>query len=63
MIENVEFWGLLISILAGDFGIFYELFSLKNEISEVKQLNTELRKDMDVEFAKCRLHPCRNMEK
>ena len=59
MIENVEFWGLIFTIIAGDFGIFWEIFSLKNELSDVKQLNVELRKDMEVEFAKCQLHPCK----
>lgn len=60
MFENLEFWGLLITILAGDFAIFWQNLSLKTEISDVRALNLELRRDVELEFAKCRLHNCNN---
>jgi len=61
MLEDIEFWALFISILGGDFAIFWQSMQLKNEISDVREMNVELRKDMSLEFAKCGYH-CSKME-
>jgi len=58
MIENLEFWALLIGIVGGDICILFQNQQLKSEICNNAQKITELKADTEKEFAKCRVHAC-----
>jgi len=58
MFESYEFWALIISILGGDMTIFWANLQMKNEISQIRLENANLRSDMEMEFARCRIHEC-----
>lgn len=60
MLENYEFWSLLFTILGGDVAILFITAQMKNEITAVKTENMTLKSNIDLEFAKCRLHGCNN---
>ena len=60
MIENIEFWALLISILGG-FGAEYWMISgIKSDINKNSQRIEEVNNHAEMEFAKCRLHGCKS---
>lgn len=62
MIENYEFWALLISILAGFAAEFGLILGIKGDIAKNAQRIEEVNNHAEMEFAKCRLHGCKEFE-
>ena len=60
MIENIEFWALLISILAGFGAEFGLILGIKGDIAKNAQRIEEVNNHAEMEFAKCRLHGCKS---
>lgn len=60
MIENIEFWALLISILGGFGAEFGLILGIKGDIAKNAQRIEEVNNHAEMEFAKCRLHGCKS---
>lgn len=56
MFENVEFWALLVTIIAGYVLEFKFIGDIKDRLSENSQRLTKLETETHMEFEKCRLH-------
>ena len=58
MIESMEFWGLLVAVIAG-FGLQIRyLISIREIVSNNAERITKLETETHLEFDKCRLHSC-----
>ena len=56
MFENVEFWALLITIVAG-YGVEFKfIFDIRDKIEANSQRLTKLETETRLEFDKCRMH-------
>lgn len=56
MFENVEFWALLLTIVAGYVLEFKFIGDIKDKIAENSQRLTKLETETRLEFEKCRMH-------
>lgn len=58
MLDNIEFWGLLFSVVAG-FGVEMKyLMDIREKVSNNTERITAIEKTTQLEFDKCRLHTC-----
>lgn len=58
MLENVEFWGLFLPIVAGAGVQIKYLFDIREKLAENSERITKLETLTRLEFEKCNLHSC-----
>lgn len=61
MIENPDFWAILISIFGGFGSTFAVLWDIRKKVCENSERITKQEAKMETEFAKCSIH-CRRRE-
>ena len=58
MLDNIEFWGLLISVIAGIGVEVKYLIDIREKISDNTERIAKLETETHIEFNKCRMHSC-----
>ena len=56
MFEDAQFWGLLITVVAGYAVNFKFLFDIRDRVEDNANRLTKLETETRLEFEKCRLH-------
>ncbi len=59
MIDNPEFWALIVTILGGFAAEFGLILNIKDAIGKNAQRIEEVNNHAEMEFAKCRIHGCK----
>lgn len=61
MMENLDFWALIISLFGGFGSSFAILWDIRKKVCENSERITKQEAKMETEFAKCSIH-CRRHE-
>lgn len=56
MMENLEFWAIFISVLAGFTTVIKQNISMKDSLREEERKREEADRSIHAEFEKCRMH-------